>query len=171
MAKTPHKLQRYLFWVWDFAPRDFFVGIGVTCVYRFSFMYVKHSGRGTSLKVNMWRYRVILPHPLLKPISDVHFCHFWYVCRSFRIFRACLGPQKHDSFWRRRRNIAVISQAISANAILVASGKCCPALNAFTGLWQVGFKGYSNESVKPKHQECETNTHTHTHTEQYIKFW
>ncbi len=53
----------------------------VTCVYRILYMYVKHSSRGTSLKFYRRRYWEILPHPLLKPISDVNFLHFWHVCK------------------------------------------------------------------------------------------
>ncbi len=49
---------------------------GFTHVYQFSYMYVKRSSRRTPLKVYRWRYRAILPHPLLKHISDVNFRQF-----------------------------------------------------------------------------------------------
>ncbi len=71
---------------------DFFAGIGVICVYRISYMYLKHGSRGT------------------EPFCHTH---FWnqnqmYIFASsdafvkFNEFRACLGPQKCNSFWRRR---------------------------------------------------------------------
>ncbi len=61
----------------DFVPGDFFVGIvKLHEVYRFSYMYVKRSSRRTPLNIYRWRCRAILPHLLLKPISDVNFHQF-----------------------------------------------------------------------------------------------
>ncbi len=111
MAKTAQNLQR------KFKITDFLLGFGLctgapfcrywcfTCVYWISYMYVKHSSRGTSLKFYKWRYWAIVPHPLLKPISDIKFS--LARVQNFMIFRACLGPQKCNSFWRRRRNRAI----------------------------------------------------------------
>ncbi len=68
-------------------------------------MYVKRSSRRTPLKVYRWRCRAILPHPFETNIR----CKFspgLMRVQSFMTFRACLGPQKCDSF--RRRIIIII---------------------------------------------------------------
>ncbi len=65
----------------------------VPCVYQSLYMYVKHSSRGTALKFYRWRYRAILSHPLLKPISDVKFHHFGQ-CAKFHEFSSMFRPSK-----------------------------------------------------------------------------
>jgi len=74
--------------------------------------------------------------------------------QSFRTFRACLGPQKCNSFWRRRRRRIIINIAASSDGGLKPSAQTPPRWHqvscaqwalAFTvTLWQSGFKGYGN---------------------------
>ncbi len=116
MAKMTQNLQR------KFKITDFLLGSGfrtwrlfcrycyVTWVYQLLYLYVKRSSRCTPLKVYRWRYRAILPHPLLKPISDVNFRHFWGVCK-FLTFRACLGPQ--NAINSEKNNNIIINEADS----------------------------------------------------------
>lgn len=89
MTKTAKKLYRK-FKITDlgfgFWTRRLFLRYWcVTCVYRVSYIE-KHSSRGTSLKFYRWRYWAILPHPLLKPMSDENFRHFWYTCKVTWLF-------------------------------------------------------------------------------------
>ncbi len=92
MAKMSLNMTR------KFKITDFLLGFGfrsrrlfcrycyVTWVYRFSYMYVKRSSRRTLLNIYRWRCRAILPHLLLKPISDVNFHQFWCVCKVSWLF-------------------------------------------------------------------------------------
>jgi len=62
--------------------------------------------------------------------------------QSFMSFRACLGPQKSDSFGKRRRNIAASSDdgpKPGGTATLVATGQLCTAGNGH--LKQLNIKG------------------------------
>ena len=82
MAKTAQKSER------KFKMADFLLCLGLrskrpfcryqvlACMYRISYTYVEHSGRRTPLNFYRWRYRAILPRPILKPISDVNFRQF-----------------------------------------------------------------------------------------------
>ncbi len=92
MAKMTQNMTRNFkiadfLWVSDFVPGDFFVGIVKLhkCT-DFRTCYVKRSSRCTPLNIYRWRCRAILPHLLLKPISDVNFHQFWRVCKVSWLF-------------------------------------------------------------------------------------
>jgi len=76
----------------------------VTCVYRISYLYVKHSTRGTSLKFRRWRYQAILPHLILKPILDVHFFTTSDACAKFHEFLSMFMPSKKRFICQKRKN-------------------------------------------------------------------
>ncbi len=122
----------------------------VTWVYQLLYMYVKRSSRRTPLKVYRWRYRAILPHPLLKPISDVNFRHFW-ACAKFRDFSSMFRPSKMRLSLENNNNNNKYSckQRWRAQASVQTpprgNKKTCPAGTCITvTLWQSGFKGYGN---------------------------
>ncbi len=80
------KIADFLFGFWFRTRRLFCRYCYVTWVYRFSYMYVKRSSRRTPLNIYRWRCRAILPHLLLKSISDVNFHQFWCVCKVSWLF-------------------------------------------------------------------------------------
>ncbi len=63
-------------WILDFALRDFFVGIGVLHECTDFYTCMCNAARGAHRECLRWRCRAILPHPLLKHISDVNFRQF-----------------------------------------------------------------------------------------------
>ncbi len=98
--------------------RDFLVGIVCYMSVPILYMYVKRSSRRTPLKVYRWRYRAILPHPLLKPISDVNFRHFWGVCKVSD-FSSMFRPSKMRL---SLENIIIIIKAASSDERDLAPG-------------------------------------------------
>ena len=120
---------------------DFLLGFGfcskrlfcrywrVTCVYRFSYMYMKRSSRRTPLNVYRWRYWAILPHPLLAYIFASS-----EVCAKFHDFSSMFRPSKMRFILEKKNNNNKYSckqrwraQATNAITTPVASGKLCPA--------------------------------------------
>ncbi len=72
-------------------------------MYQFSYMYVKRSSRRTPLNIYRWRCRAILPHLLLKPISDVNFTSS-DACAKFPDFSSMFRSSKMRLSLEKKKN-------------------------------------------------------------------